>query len=320
MTKPRVPAAKEGIPSERAASETTALLVELGRAVKARSFYAATEPEVRLLFSRAWRSFQADLRRHGALDIEAAPAWLRVPGLALRIPNVQLGGLPQRMADRGVRTLRFDTDLTSDAFGSLVDLLAGEAEDSPEAFAEILYRRVPRGIVVNGTPPASAAAPAETAPSVDVSDVVAPPPIEVAPPPVAAAPPAVVMTPPPVEIPPPPPPMPPAPAPVVAAPPPAPAPIPELSLAELSIPDAPPAPSAPPRAPEPPVDDLFELGPQAFAAGGTRTGPMTPPPPTIPIAFHEEGEGDWSLGGGAPPGAAEPTLPLQSCHYDFDAA
>ena len=56
MTKPRVPAAKEGLPSERTASETTALLVELGRAVKARSFYAATEPEVRLLFSRAWRS------------------------------------------------------------------------------------------------------------------------------------------------------------------------------------------------------------------------------------------------------------------------
>ena len=101
MTKPRVPAAKEGIPSERTASETTALLVELGRAVKARSFYAATEPEVRLLFSRAWRSVQADLRRFGALEIEAAPAWLRVPGLALRVPNVQLGGLPQRMADRG---------------------------------------------------------------------------------------------------------------------------------------------------------------------------------------------------------------------------
>ncbi|HVH04486.1 MAG TPA: hypothetical protein VNE71_00635, partial [Myxococcota bacterium] len=158
MTKPRVPAAKEGIPSERTASETTALLVELGRAVKARSFYAASEPEVRLLFSRAWRSVQADLRRFGALEIEAAPAWLRVPGLALRVPNVQLGGLPQRLADRGVRTLRFETELSSDGFGTLVDLLAADPEDSPESFAEMLYRRTPRGFIVNGTPSAAAAA------------------------------------------------------------------------------------------------------------------------------------------------------------------
>ena len=57
MTKPRA-ATTQGA-SERTPSETTALLVELGRAVKARSFYAEGEPEVRLLFARAWRSFQA---------------------------------------------------------------------------------------------------------------------------------------------------------------------------------------------------------------------------------------------------------------------
>lgn len=166
MTKPRVPAAKEGIPSERTASETTALLVEVGRAVKARTFYAAGEPEVRLLFSRAWRSVETDLKRFGALDLEAAPAWLRAPGLGLRVPNVQLGGLAQRLAERGVRTLRFEPGLESDGLAALVDLLAADPEDTPETtLAAALAARVPRGIVVNGEAPASSPRPT-TAPHV----------------------------------------------------------------------------------------------------------------------------------------------------------
>jgi hypothetical protein len=151
MTKPRA-SVVEGA-SDRTPSETTALLVELGRAVKARSFYADSEPEVRLLLSRAWRSFQSDLRRHGALDVEAAPAWLRVPALVLRVPNVQLGGLAQRLADRGVRTLRFEQALEADALAALVEILARDPEDAPEpGFAAALYARAPRGIVVNGVP------------------------------------------------------------------------------------------------------------------------------------------------------------------------
>jgi hypothetical protein len=305
MTKPRGPAAKEGIPSERTASETTALLVELGRAVKARSFYAATEPEVRLLFSRAWRSVQADLRRFGALEIEAAPAWLRVPGLALRVPNVQLGGLPQRMADRGLRTLRFETELTSEGFGALVDLLAGEPEDSAESFADMLYRTAPRGFVVNGTPSAIAApsvpthveVPAE-APAVEaaIDAPAAPATASAVESPVAAEPAAPLFRPEPT---------------------PEPAPIPELSIAELRIPErapaeAPPVAAAPASfaAPPAPLDDLFEVGPEAFAKTE-----RVPPPPTLPIAFDdEEGEGDWSLATGGPAPHAAPR------GDDFDAS
>jgi HEAT repeat protein len=156
MTKPRASAME--VASERTPSETTALLVELGRAVKARSFYAEGEPEVRLLFSRAWRSFQADLRRHGPLEIEAAPAWLRVPSLTLRVPNVQLGGLAQRLSERGVRALRFETTLGSEDLAALVELLAADPEESLDAsFAAALAARAAGGIVVNG---AQAAAPA----------------------------------------------------------------------------------------------------------------------------------------------------------------
>src|SRR5262245_31477867 len=167
MTKPRASAATEGVSSARSASETTALLVELGRAVKARSFYAEGEPEVRLLFSRAWRSFQADLRRHGPLEIEAAPAWLRVPSLTLRVPNVQLGGLAQRLSDRGVRTLRFEVTLDQEGFAFLVEQLACDPEESPQALAETLAAKGAPGLFVNRekreraaeTPPPAAEAP-----------------------------------------------------------------------------------------------------------------------------------------------------------------
>lgn len=150
--------AQEAAPAGRTPSETTALLVEFGRAVKARSFYAAGEPEVRLLFSRAWRSFQADLRRHGALELEAAPAWLRVPVLVLRVPNVQLGGLAARLSERGVRTLRFEADCDADALRALVELLAADPDESVADLPSALYERAPRGIVVNRTPAAPALA------------------------------------------------------------------------------------------------------------------------------------------------------------------
>ena len=304
MTKPRVPAAKEGIPSERTASETTALLVELGRAVKARSFYAASEPEVRLLFSRAWRSVQADLRRFGALEIEAAPAWLRVPGLALRVPNVQLGGLPQRLADRGVRTLRFETELSSDGFGTLVDLLAADPEDSPESFAEMLYRRTPRGFIVNGTPSAAAAAapapPAVEAPAAPSAPLAVEAQAALEPAPARELPPQ------------------PEPAPPIAAH----APVPELSLAELERTETPIAAAPEPIFPDPPppppasLDDLFTDGPGALAKAE-----RVPPPPTIPIGFlSEAGEGDWSLGTTGP--RLRPTAPPAPPPRagDFDAA
>jgi hypothetical protein len=167
--------AQDAAPSGRTPSETTALLVEFGRAVKARSFYAAGEPEVLLLFSRAWRSFQADLRRHGAFELEAAPAWLRVSALALRVPNVQLGGLAARLSDRGVRTLRFEADCEKEALGALVELLAADPEEAVADLPAALYERAPRGIVVNGL--AASAPPAEPVPpSPPVSEAAAAPP------------------------------------------------------------------------------------------------------------------------------------------------
>ncbi|HEX2485895.1 MAG TPA: HEAT repeat domain-containing protein [Myxococcota bacterium] len=151
MNQPRASAATEGNLSERTPSEATALLVELGRAVKARSFYAAGEPEVRLLLARAWRSLHGNLLRHGRLDVTADGAGLCVPSLGLRVPSVQLGGLAQRLAERRVTALRFDGGLDADGLARLVDWLAADASDAPgvDAFRDALAAGGVLGVALN---------------------------------------------------------------------------------------------------------------------------------------------------------------------------
>lgn len=153
MNQPRASAATEGVHPERTPSEATALLVELGRAVKARSFYAPGEPEVRLLLARAWRSLHANLLRFGQLDVTADGAGLCVPSLGLRVPSVQLGGLAQRLAERRVATLRFDAALDSEGLAQLVDWLAADAGDAPDAtaFCAGLDAAGVRGLALNPT-------------------------------------------------------------------------------------------------------------------------------------------------------------------------
>jgi len=167
MNQPRASATEGALP-ERTPSEATAVLVELGRAVKARSFYAAGEPEVRLLLSRAWRSLHATLLRHGPLEVGADAAGLQVPALGLRVPSVQLGGLAQRLAERRVRSLRFDAALDADGLAALVDWLAADVLESADApaFAAGLAERGVLGVVV-GTAHggAASAAPAQAAPA-----------------------------------------------------------------------------------------------------------------------------------------------------------
>ena len=159
MNQPRASAATEGPLPERTPSEATALLVELGRAVKARSFYARGEPEVRLLLARAWRSLHANLLRHGPLQVSADGAGLCVASLGLRVPSVQLGGLAQRLCERRIAALRFDAALDAEGLATLVDWLAADAADALDAagFADALAAGGVRGVALNPTSEAAAA-------------------------------------------------------------------------------------------------------------------------------------------------------------------
>ena len=84
----------------------------------------------------------------------------RRPGCAsrastLRVPNVQLGGLAQRLAERGVRTLRFETS-ARERGSRRAGRAAGRRSrrTRPDGLAAALYASAPAGIVVNAAPPA----------------------------------------------------------------------------------------------------------------------------------------------------------------------
>ena len=126
MTKPRASAATEGIPPERTPSETTALLVELGRAVKARSLLRGrASPRCGSCSRAPGGACRRDLRRYGALEIEAAPAGLRVPASRCACRTCSSAGWRSAWPSAACATLRFDGGARRDGLAQLVDWLAG---------------------------------------------------------------------------------------------------------------------------------------------------------------------------------------------------
>jgi HEAT repeat protein len=148
-------------PELRTPPEATALLVELGRALRGRTFYEIGSPQLRAVLSRAIRFWLADLQRSGAIEVTVTPAGLRLPVLGHQVPKLQVGGLTERLSERGVRSVRFAETVDGDAMAAFIELLAA-APGLPEregGFARALYASVPDGIVINEEPPSSATDP-----------------------------------------------------------------------------------------------------------------------------------------------------------------
>ena len=141
----------------RTAPEATALLVELGRALRGRSFYAPGSPALQAVLARAIRLWVSDLGSRGELEVEVTDTGLRIPELAHLVPKLHLGGLAERLAARGVDSLCFSASLDGDALAALVELLAAEPTPAEQAdgFARALYAAVPAGLIVNGDDPAT---------------------------------------------------------------------------------------------------------------------------------------------------------------------
>ena len=151
----------------RSASDLATLLVELGRVVKGRAFYAAGDPKLASLFQRGFRAWEGDLKRHGALELEINPAGFWSSRSRSAIARNELGGLAAEFSARGVHRVRVEKDIDAEAFAALVELLASDRAviEASGGFERALYARVPAGIVVNGAPPRlEAEQPAEAAP------------------------------------------------------------------------------------------------------------------------------------------------------------
>jgi hypothetical protein len=151
----------------RSASDLATLLVELGRVVKGRAFYAAGDPKLASLFQRGFRAWEGDLKRHGALELEISPAGFWSSRSRSAIARNELGGLAAEFSARGVHRVRIEKDIDAEAFAAFVELLASDRAviEASGGFERALYARVPAGIVVNGAPPRlEAEQPAEAAP------------------------------------------------------------------------------------------------------------------------------------------------------------
>jgi HEAT repeat protein len=120
-------------PGGRTPSDVATLLLELGRVVKARQFYAQGDPALAELIDRGFRSFRAEIERHGRLELEIGPAGVRTAEGSARAFRGRLDDLARELSRGDVRALRLDSDLDLRAFGALVDALAGEAAARPAA-------------------------------------------------------------------------------------------------------------------------------------------------------------------------------------------
>jgi len=129
--------------------DVTALLVELGRLVKARQFYPQGHPILGDVLDRGFRAFEADLARSGPLELELRQGAFRLAGEPLGRGRVD--DLAQDLVTRAVRRLRFDPGLTAEALQHFVATLALEREQVEQAggFVQQLFASPCPGVTVN---------------------------------------------------------------------------------------------------------------------------------------------------------------------------
>jgi HEAT repeat protein len=181
----------KGFPASggRTPSDVATLLVELGRVVKARQFYAEGDPALAEFVDRGFRSFRAEIERHGRLELEIGPAGVRMAQGSDPAFRGRLDDLARELSRGDVRALRLDSDLDLRAFRALVDALAGGTLPRPRGPAE-----QPRETPVGPGPAREVEARTEpkgkdvaALPSAPSSPTVAESAVEEAPPPVALA-------------------------------------------------------------------------------------------------------------------------------------
>jgi HEAT repeat protein len=145
----------------RTAPELATLLLELGRLIRARRYYPPGDPRLAGVFERSLRAWRSDLTRRGALELDVVPQGFHEHGGRGVLSHPQLAELQQDLAERGVHQLRFEASLDGEAFAGFAEVLATDAgrTASRGGFAAALYAHAPAGILVNGAPPDSAAAP-----------------------------------------------------------------------------------------------------------------------------------------------------------------
>lgn len=134
---------------ERTPLDVTALLVDLGRLLKARQFYPDRHPLLRESFERGYRAFEAEIRRGGPLALEVRHGGFRLESEP--VGRGRVDDLAQELVKRAVRRLHFDGELTPGALERFIAILATEPEKLEQSggFEKALYSEPCSGIRIN---------------------------------------------------------------------------------------------------------------------------------------------------------------------------
>ncbi len=114
---------------ERTSADLSSLLLELGRAWKAASFYGPDNVTTQKLIERACRAWQSDLARAGPLELELTPGGFQLAGVRGVYGTEHLGKVSDGLARLGIQRLRFTEVISSRSLtafiGSLLEMSAG---------------------------------------------------------------------------------------------------------------------------------------------------------------------------------------------------
>ncbi len=110
----------------RTASDVVSVLVELGRAIKARRFYPEGDRRLAELLQRGGRALRAELERAGPLELEVDEGSVRFAGASLG--RGVLDELARELASRGVTHLRFAAVSEAQDFPALVEILTRDPD------------------------------------------------------------------------------------------------------------------------------------------------------------------------------------------------
>ncbi|HET6305081.1 MAG TPA: HEAT repeat domain-containing protein [Myxococcota bacterium] len=119
------PSARAGETS-RTASDVASLLVELGRALKARRFYPEGDRRLGEILQRGWRALRTELERSGPLELEVCEGSVRFAGASLG--RGVLDELARELAARELGRLRFTGAPEAADFAALVEILTVEPD------------------------------------------------------------------------------------------------------------------------------------------------------------------------------------------------
>jgi len=135
----------------RSTADVVTLLIELGRALKARRFYPGEHPARKATLARSFRAWRTDLERSGPLELEVRQGAFRIAGESEALGRGTLDELARELVHHAVRRLRVEPDLDAEAFEALVAVLSLDPDEVQEAggVERALYARAPVGITLN---------------------------------------------------------------------------------------------------------------------------------------------------------------------------